>query len=369
MKKLVKILALTLCIAMLFSFASCMQDTEEGIPEGMINATAPGNDFRLYVPSTWTANTDYGVSGAYATLSQRSNVSMVKYSMTDERNETIPHELKDAEVASQGRLDWFYQTECLPTIKALTKETLTENVTEPNPALLDGNNARRYHQKGQVDGAELHFIHVITERVTVKDNATENAFYVFSFIVDSQLYDTLLSHVESMLTAFVFGDPYYPENYINSMEGGQAPEGMKLASNDEVAYVLYVPNDWVINRDERIFSAYAESDRSSVSVIPYMPDTTMSIDDLWEINKQAMIDTAGADGFGEIEVDNACVVSGKLCHAYRYFYTVNGQRYDYLQVILVHGDRFYCITYTALPEYYYEHTDEFAQILANIVFR
>ncbi len=369
MKKFVKILALTLCIVTLFSFTSCMQDAEEGLPEGMINATAPGNDFRLYVPSTWTANTDYGVSGAYATLSHRSNVSMVKYLMTEERTNALPQELKDAEVASQERLDWFYQTECLPTVKDLVKQSLIANVTEPTAALLDGNNARRYHQKGQVGGAELQFIHVITERVAVKNEATENAFYVFSFVVDSQLYETLLPHVEAMLTEFVFGEPYYPENYVKSMEEGQAPEGMKLASNDEVAYILYVPSDWVINREERIFSAYVESDRSSVSVIPYMPDTTMSIDDLWEMNKQAMIDTAGADGFGEIEVDNACVVSGKLCHAYRYFYTVNGQRYDYLQVILVHGDRFYCITYTALPEYYYEHTDEFEQILANIVFR
>ena len=336
----------------------------------MLNATAPGNDFRLYVPTTWTPNTAYGVSGAYATLSHRSNVSMVKYPLTAEMSETIPQELKDASVASAERLNWFYQTECLPTIKQLTVNTSVEVAEEAPATMLDGNNAHRYHQKGQVDGTELHFVHVLTERVTVKGDTTENAFYVFSFIVDSQLYDMLIPNVEAMLTAFVFADPYYPDDYVKTLGEGQAPEGMKLASNDEVAYRFYVPTDWAINREERIFSAYVESDRTSVSVIPYMPDgSNMSTEQLWELTKKSMEDTAGVGGFELLEHDPYRMVGARPADTYRYFYTVDGVRYDYMQVILAYKDQLYSITYTARPEAYYEHIDEFEQILAHFAFR
>ena len=379
MKKLVKILALTLCIATLFTLVSCTRDAEEGIPEGMLNATAPGSYYRLYVPSTWTPNTAYGVSGAYATLSYRSNVSVAKYSFPAMvATSTMPEELRDAEIASAALLDWFYQTECLSSIQSLTNGTCVEVPVEAPATTLGGSNARRYQQKGQVDGTELYFVHVVTQRAAVEDGAASYPFYVFSFIIDTvfektepELYTTLLANVESMLTEFVFtDDPYLPDNYMKSLdEAAPAPEGMKLASNDEVAYLFYVPSDWSINRDERIFSAYHPDDRSSVSVIPYMPDTAMSVAQLWEMTEKSMKETAG-DGYGLIEADTTSrTVSGKPCHAYRYFYTVGGQRYDYYQVILVHGDKLYSITYTALPEHFYEHLDEVELILANLTFR
>ena len=378
MKKLIKILALTLCIATLFSLASCVKDAEAGVPEGMINATVPGSYFRLYVPSTWTPNTAYGVSGAYATLSYRSNVSLVKYAVDSELTASMPEELKNADIASQARLDWFYQTECLASIKDLTYNTCVEVPVETPALLLGGCNARRYQQKGQVDGSELYFVHVVTERMSVEGDTAVDAFYVFSFIIDTifekseqAMYTTLLSNVESMLTAFIFTeDPYLPDNYLKSIdEAAPAPEGMKLASNDEVAYLFYVPSDWTINRDERIFSAYDSNDRTSVSVIPYMPDTSMSVAQLWEMTEKSMKETAG-EGFGLIEADTTSrTVGGKPTHAYRYFYTVGGQRYDYYQVILVHGDKLYSITYTALPEYFYDHLDELETILSNLVFR
>lgn len=379
MKKLVKILALTLCIASLFSLVSCTRNTEEGTPEGMINATTPGSYYRLYVPSTWTPNTAYGVSGAYATLSHRSNVSVAKYpAPAMVLTSTMPEELRNAEIASAALLDWFYQTECLASIKALTYNTAVEVPVETPATTLGGCNARRYCQKGQVDGKELYFTHVVTQRISVEEGTTSAPFYVFSFTIDTvfektepQLYATLLANVESMLSAFVFSeDPYLPDNYLKSIdEAAPAPEGMKLASNDEVAYLFYVPSDWTINRDERIFSAYHPADRSSVSVIPYMPDSAMSVPQLWEMTEKSMKETAG-DGYGLIEADTTSrFVGGKPTHAYRYFYTVGGQRYDYYQVILVHGDKLYSITYTALPEHFYDHLNEVESILSNLVFR
>ena len=368
MKKFVKIVALTLCLATLFSLASCMQETSEETPAGMILATAANDDFRLYVPSTWTPNIAYGVSGAYATLSNLSNVSAVKYPVTEEMAASMPAEVGTADVASQVRLDWFYKTECLSSMTRLTPGgALPREIEAPAPTLLGGSNACRYHQRTNVNNLETDFVHVITERQV---SETERAFYVFSFTTDNQLYDTLIPDVNSMIAAFIFAPPFELYDYVRLPGTDPAPAGMKIASNEEVAYLFYVPESWTINYYERIFSAYVEADRSSVSVVPYLPDTaTMTPADLCALSEAMMQETTVVGGYHLYEQDNSRTVAGRPANTYRYYYTVDGERYEYLQVITEYGGMFYCITYTARPEVYYDHINEVEQILANFAFR
>ena len=74
-----RLTALLLCTLMLLTCVACAaEEGGETSPEGMQNATVAGADFRLYVPTHWSANTAYGVSGGFYHLTQQSTVSLVK---------------------------------------------------------------------------------------------------------------------------------------------------------------------------------------------------------------------------------------------------------------------------------------------------
>lgn len=376
MKTLIKALSFVLCIVMMLSLVSCNKDAPDDVPEGMKIATVPGHDFRLFVPTSWNANTAYGISGAYATLTTLSNVSVVKYPVSAETEA----QLTNKNVASKERLDWFYLNECLPTVQKITvagslTEVVAQNATDEEKeaaatAMLGGEQARRHLQKGKVGESEIYFLHVLTER---KINGEGNAFYVLEFVCDAQLYDRLIADVNKMIEKFIFDAPYQPDNYLKTVdETAPAPEGMKLASNGEVAYEFYVPVSWEVNRDERIFSASVKEDgkvQATVSVIPYMPDgANMSAPELFAMTESLMKATAG-DGYRKLAEDDQRLVNGKRAMTYRYVYTVGGVEYEYMQVIVVHRSMLYSITYTARPEHFEAHVAEVEQIIGALVFR
>ena len=394
MKNRKRIAALLLCGVMLFLGVSCTVE-ETDVPEGMKIATATGADFRLYVPTVWNVNDDYGVSGAYFNMSKQSTVSMVRYEITEEMNQAM----SEAQVSGGDRLDWFWETECKAIVEEIalggsvtevvekseaessteagtesgtetetgtetgTESAETQEVSGGQSVVLDTLNARRHHLKATVGGETLHFVHVIAEK--------SGGFYVFSFTVVDELYLSLLPHVEIMLENIYFAEPYLPDDYIKDLdENAPAPEGMKLASNDDVAYRFYVPKECKVSREERIFSAYLESDRSCVSVVPYMPDVDrMSVGDFYGLCKDMMLTTAGKEGFEEISVIKDLDLGGRVATAYVYRYRVGGVDYQYMQVIAAYKSMLYSVTYTALPQHFDSHLEDVYRIIDAFEFR
>jgi len=362
MKALKKILALLLCTAMLVCFTACATNENPDIPEGMKIASATGADFRLYVPTVWNLNNDYGMSGAYFNLAKQSTVNVMRYEITDAMNAAMT----EAGISGGDRLDWFWETECKASVETLALGgTLTEveDEEEAEKVVLDDLNARRHHLKATVKGENMHFVHVIAER--------EGGFYVFSYTVVDELYASLLPHVETMLENFHFDEPYLPEEYPKELdENAKAPDGMKLASNDDVAYRFYVPTNWQINREEKIFSAYLESDRSSVSVVPYMPDgDSMSVAQFFELNKEMMINTAGEEGFDLLSTFYDVDLGGRSATVFIYCYKVNGVFYQYMQVVAAYKSMIYSLTYTALPENFEAHLPDVNRMMEVFEFR
>lgn len=373
MNKKIRAVIILLVFTLLISLASCTQATEE-IPEGMKLATAAGADFRLYIPSSWNTNTSYGVSGGYATLSQQSTVSVTKHTITAEMEALIQADVQSkadagqasAEVDQTGewRIDWFWQNECLPALEKMTLGGSFSEVEAKSQDLLNKHNAWRYHWKGIANGTDLHFLEIITEK--------DGAFYLFSFTATNDQYTAHLSNVELMLDHFVFADPYQPDNYVKApLEGDVTPpDGMKLASNSDVAYHFFVPNDWTINRDEQIFAAYLEGDRSSVSVVPYMPDVdNMSVAEFFALCEGMMKNTAGENGYELISVTPDVDLGGRVATAYVYRYTVGGVTYQYKQVIAAYKSMIYSLTYTATPEAFDTHLSEVDAMIDAFQFR
>ena len=76
---------LTAALAVLLSaltLTSCGAPATD-IPEGMQVASLDGVEYALFVPETWTVNKNSGVSGAYVSAYDKSNVSLISYLPTE----------------------------------------------------------------------------------------------------------------------------------------------------------------------------------------------------------------------------------------------------------------------------------------------
>jgi len=358
-----RMLACVLCIVVLLSCVACAGEEGEAVPSGMQIATVAGADFRLYVPTHWSTNTAYGVSGGFYRLVEQSTISMMKYEITEEMQSSLPAKTEENAMVKE-RAYWFYENELLPEITSMTTDGVTTQDQDCIDVIVDGVNARQFHVKARIGSTETHFIYVIGEN--------NGAFYVLSYIVADSLYVMLVDDYLNILGAIRFAEPYVPEEDAKDVdESADAPEGMKLISNDDVSYRLYVPMDWKIDRTQEIFAAYVESDRSNVSVVPYMPtsEEVMNVMEYFEKNADMMRETPGA----EFEMLNGEGVEIKLggspAMRYEYHYSVGGVQFRYLQIIAAYKGMFYNFTYTALPENYETHMDDVNAILAAFAFR
>ena len=354
---------LLLCVAVLLSLVACVQGASgEAVPDGMQLATVEGADYRLYIPTHWSVNLSYGVSGGYYSLGTQSTISVESYPITEEMEKSLSDAVAAGENAENTevetgenetgedapmsvwrlRADWFYENELKPLIASLATGGVSMVEINCVSVLLDGVNAQQYHASATLGESQLHFVQTVAER--------GGKFYVLSFTVADAAYVNLKEDYSSILLAFRFSEkPYVPAEPLKVIPEGDAPEGMKLASNGDVAYAFYVPADWSVNVQEEIFAATA-ADGSAMSVIPYMPssDEIMNVAEYFEWNCEAMRKTSpgGLEMISEKEIK----LDGVAAMRYEYRYTVGGVTYHYVQVITVWRGMFYNLTYTALPE-------------------
>ncbi len=365
MKKLLRFLSCLLLLSCALGvLCACGGDEGEEIPVGMKIASRAGATYRLYVPTDWNVNNTYGMTSAYYNLSVQSTVTVGEYPIDAALQAKF-----DADAAStpDGRLSWYWKNECLAAVeKASLSGTLVAD-GKAEPTTLGELPAQSYLYKSNVRGDVLFFRQVLCER--------DGVIYVFTFTCHEELYEALNPTVQTMLELFLFSDTaYYPEDYAKVPDAdAEAPAGMKLASTDEVAYRFYVPLDWTVDMEQRIFAAVA-SDRSSVSVVPYMPEVeSMSVGQFFEMNRDLMLLTAGEDGFvlltESLETPPQTKMGERVAYIYDYTYRVGNTTYRYRQVICAYKSMIYSMTYTALPEHFDAHVGEFEQMVNAFTFR
>ena len=357
----IRILSMLLCMVLLCSLVACASSSdEEKAPDGMQFATAAGALYRFYIPTHWSVNVDYGVSGGYYSLGKQSTISVRDYPITEEMTGAM--EAADAKDA-KSRADWFYEKTLKPLILTLATggtETVDINCVA---VVLDGVNARQYHVKATVADKLLHFVHVVGEK--------GGCFYVMTLTVADELYAGLIEDFVKMSDSFVFSDtPFVPKEAQKEIATDTSvPEGMQAASGKDVAYGFYVPTSWRVDLHQSIFAAVAPDGTSSVSVVPYMPSGSeaMSIKEYFELNRDAMKMTApeGYAFVGEKEV----TLDDVPAMQYEYRYTVGGVTLSYMQIITVWRGMFYNLTYTALPENYEKNLSDVQRIIDAFDFR
>jgi len=361
MKFKVRAAALCACLCLMLCAASCAGGQTEEIPAGTKLASAAGADFRLYVPTTWNLNTDCGISGAYYSLRVQSTVSVSDDPLTDE----MKAEMNTAGVTEDSgeRIEWFWNNRCYqPVVQTAVGKTAPLVGEDCKAVVLDTVNARQYHYTATVQGTLTHFWQVVGDR--------GSSFCVLTVTVADELYQNLLPDAEAMLAQFRFAEPYSPAEYAKTPDGkAEAPEGMKIVSGTDVSYRFFVPEDWVIDRDDRIYAAYVKEDGTSVSVVPYLPNTeSMSVAEYFAISEKQMKNLAGEENYQLIGSEQV-TLGGRTATLYQYSLVLNGTEYRYRQIVAAYRSMIYSVTYTALPEHEQTHLPELDRIISAFAFR
>ena len=341
-----RIVAIMLSLLMCASFVGCAND---GAPDGMKDATTEGQPFKLYVPDSWSVNTTSGVSSAY--LSSIGYVSVSARYYTPENAEMTLDE---------------YVTERKNALAAEFADksfalVASEN-TQGNEAVTLGKesnlqDARQIIFTAKIDDVAYTFRQIITK---YKWN-----FIILSFTVSSDTYDAITEDMEKICEEFVCCDrlEYTGDNATDK----KTPEGMKIASSDNLEYRLYVPVDgWTCDSNSGKAEAFA-ADKSSVTVTSYSPSTTMTAHEYWSMAEGEYKKSFGDkyEYVGEAER----VVAERDAVSYTYVVSYGGERIEIMQTVLVYNGVVYSITYSALEANFDAHTADVSRMLDVFIFR
>lgn len=344
--KVTRLVALMLALLLMsVALYGCKPGGDE-IPENMQHATVAGSDYRLFLPIDWNLLTDTGVSGGYASMQNKATIYVKVYDN--------PEGLSVQD---------YWTSKYSVTVANAFPDSDGIKHSEPVETTLGELDAYFYSYEGTRDLVSYEGIETLC--------AKNGKIYVLSFCARADLYEGYLSVFDTVKKNFKFSDtPFEPKDPVNTVDpDAEAPEGMQLASNNDVAYRFYVPKSWVLDKNLPTSSAYvSETDRSNVNVTVYMPevDHIESIDDYWATCLEEL--KKGMNVVGLIN-DSETTVDGCKAKTYEYTADIDGRLFRFAQTITSYRGMIYTITYTASIDNYDTHRDAYSDILAAFDFR
>lgn len=146
------------------------------------------------------------------------------------------------------------------------------------------------------------------------------------------------------------------------------PKGMKLASSEDADYIMYVPENWRVDRSTLYTSAYFSSgDTSSISTAAYgMNFTDNSVDEWWKSFEEEM--SKIYTDISEVTTEDA-VLGGVDGTKYTFSASLNEKQYNYIITAVIRGSYLYYVTYTSTPDYYENHLEELESVISNFAFK
>ena len=327
------------------------------IPDGYQYATCNGEYFRLFVPTQWTVNTESGVSGGYTSVFGNTAVSMTEVPFATDSDATLA-DFYAAHMADVEQLrDYKLESETDTTMSASDggKRAAAKDVTFT----------------ASVTGTVYRYRQVLCK--------VEGRFYIFTCTMDNAYFSELSESqrleiqgiVEEIRGNIVFHNrPFEDGSTGKKTPNVDAPDGMKLVSNNDVAYRFFAPEGWVAVEGNAAFQVYAsETDRSNVSVIGYVPETEgYSVADYWEetlLNYQSAL----TDFTLISTTTEGQTMGGRAATVYEFTYSLGGVNYRTRQAVCVYSYMIVSMTYTALPENYEAHLAEVETMQAALTFR
>lgn len=334
--KSVKIFCMILAILSIFFAVSCKNEGSD-IPDGMQLASVEGVPFKLFVPTNWTLNTSSGISGAY--LSSKAGISVSADCVEAGDGETLDAFLSECIEKYQNELEDF------------------EKIEQSN-VVVDSREAKKLIFSAKYKGEEYKFMYAFVK--------SESDFVVFCYKAKSDYFDTYISDAESMLEVFKLsysGDTVRPDE-----KDKKTPEGMKIASGDNVEYRLYVPEKWIVNSKNAIAGAYySDDDRSNVSLTSYSPTQSTGLDDYVKSCEEAYEKIYNSFTLVSSETDKK--LGERTARDNTYSFELDGKQYMQRQVICIYSDNIYSLVYTSSPEKFDLHREDVEKIIKEFTFR
>ncbi len=163
----------------------------------------------------------------------------------------------------------------------------------------------------------------------------------------------------------------------------EIPDGMKLVSEDDDLYYMFVPQTWTEDRGYGTpYAYYSGSDTSNVTVMFYLLEETNVEKDENAVNPRepyikaywAEFEADVKNGFLAYDLIDEeckdCTIDG--VYAKQYVYTVktaSEEEYKCRAVATYYGQMVFCITYTAEISKYDSHTADVDKIITEFKFK
>lgn len=186
MKRIKRITALILACAVCAILASCGGTVDADAPDGMKRVEADVKNYTLYVPQSWTVDMSTGTVSAYASSTDRSNVSLTAFAVAAG---TTPDSFW-SEYAGQ------FNSTFGDSMKYISPEG--EPVDEPaaSKTTLGGVEANRYEYRATVTGELYRFMQVVC--------VTAGSVYILTYTAVDEAYDAHLGEVNDIINSFKF---------------------------------------------------------------------------------------------------------------------------------------------------------------------
>jgi hypothetical protein len=189
-----KIISVLLLLSAAFILLCSCTQTKTDVPSGMKLASVDAADYYMYVPNEWIIADQDGVTSAYVSIADKSNVTCARYRITNEAVFDIPADRDEnkADGVIYAENYWRGYTSELET--HLPGYRL---ISGPTATLLNGSPAVRVRYISSVSGTDYNFDMVICVK--------ERMFaYILTFTAEASKYDTNVASYEKIISEFVF---------------------------------------------------------------------------------------------------------------------------------------------------------------------
>ncbi|MBQ8914643.1 MAG: hypothetical protein IJ046_00530 [Clostridia bacterium] len=152
-----------------------------------------------------------------------------------------------------------------------------------------------------------------------------------------------------------------------SKKDPSVPDGMILASGENVDYFMYVPEGWKVDKSELYTSAYFSSgDATSISTTAYGVSAETATVDAWWKTFEPQLKSVYTD-ISEIAVTDAKLggIEGK---EYSFTAKLAEKEYNFIITAVVKDFYIYYVTYTSTPEYNEDHLEERVKVIESFEF-
>ena len=149
------------------------------------------------------------------------------------------------------------------------------------------------------------------------------------------------------------------------------PDDMYNVAIDNAEFDLFVPKNWISQKDSGISGARVSNmDTSNVTVTVYLPDREMTVEEYWNDFCLPSYQNGVLKDLSVIgEQCGDTVLGGKNAKKYVFVCTLDGKSMEYMQIIAEKGGKLYTLTYTAESANYSTHLETVESIRQNFRFR